>query len=112
MEDSILTSVKKLVGVSAESTSFDLDVLTAVNSALAGLHQLGVIDQMIVEDDGPKWSDLQLGDASVSLARTYVTIKTMMFFDPPQTSYLIEARNQQLGEIEYRLVVQKEFIDG
>ena len=40
--DSILTSTKKLLGITEEDISFDLDIIMHINSVFAILTQMGV----------------------------------------------------------------------
>lgn len=103
MEDSILKSTKKMLGLEDDYTAFDLDVITHINSALASLNQLGIGDATPIEDDKRSWSDLSLPSPRLSMAKTYVFKKVRLAFDPPQTSYLIEAIKDEIHELEWRL---------
>lgn len=110
MEDSILISTKKILGLSEDYAAFDLDVLTHINMAFATLNQLGVGPSVSfsVEDSSAGWSDLGVPPGQLSLVRTYVYLKTKMLFDPPGTSFVIEATNKQIAELEWRLMAYKE----
>lgn len=105
MEPSILKSVKKILGLDAADTSFDLDVLTHVNNAFSTLHQLGLgpSDGFMVEDDTAVWADYGEVDRILNQVKTYVYLKTRIAFDPPTTSYLIGALEKQIQEHEWRL---------
>lgn len=105
MEPSILISVKKILGLDAADTSFDLDVLTHVNNAFSTLHQLGLgpSDGFMVEDDTAVWADYGEVDRILNQVKTYVYLKTRIAFDPPTTSYLIGALEKQIQEHEWRL---------
>lgn len=104
MTDSILDSTKKLLGLSEEYTPFDLDVLMNINSALSVLKQIGIIDEDFeVEDKESKWNDLNQNTMRLNLIKTYVYLKVKSVFDPPATSYLIEAVNKKIEEHEWRL---------
>lgn len=105
METSILTSTKKILGVSADYTEFDLDIITHINSAFSNLDQLGIgpLGSYMIEDNAPTWDDLALPQNQLNMVRTYIYMKTRMLFDPPTTSYLIEAINKQIQEHEWRL---------
>lgn len=107
MEPSILISTKKILGVSADYTAFDLDILTHINSAFANLDQLGVgpAGGFSIEDDTAVWQALNLPSNQLNMVRTYIYLKTRMLFDPPTTSYMIEAMNKQIAEFEWRLGV-------
>lgn len=112
METSILTSTKKVLGLAPDYTAFDEDVIMYINSAFGTLFQLGVgpTDAFVIEDDTTTWADFVTAEATVpvsvgqlSLIRTYIFLKVGMLFDPPGTSYLIEAKNKQIAEYEWRL---------
>ncbi len=110
MEQSILTSTKKTLGVSANYTAFDLDIITHINSALSTLNQLGVgpIGGFMIEDSSSDWSDLDIPQNQLSMARSYVFLKVRMLFDPPATSFHIEAMEKQIQEYEFRLNLFRE----
>lgn len=114
MEQSILKSVKKILGVDPADTAFDLDIITYVNSAFSTLHQLGLgpADGFMIEDDEALWVDF-IGATSpqYNLVRTYVSLRTRISFDPPTTSYLIGALEKQISEFEYRLSINREMVD-
>lgn len=110
MADSILTSTKKILGLAEDYTPFDLDVITHINSTFAHLNQLGIgpVDGFSIEDDIPTWDDYVVPLNQLNMVRTYVYLKVRMLFDPPSTSYLIEAQNKQIQEHEWRLNVFRE----
>lgn len=111
MEPSILNSVKKIVGVAAADTAFDLDIITFINSAFSALHGLGIgpINGYYIESDEDEWTDfIDADDPNASLVRTYVCMRARMGFDPPTTSYLIGALNEQIKEFEWRLSTNRE----
>lgn len=111
MEQSILNSVKKIVGVGADDTAFDLDIITFINSAFSTLTQLGIgpLGGFFIEDDAAEWTDfIDEDDLNASLVRTYVCMRARMGFDPPTTSYLIGALNEQIKEFEWRLSTNRE----
>jgi hypothetical protein len=114
MENSILISTKKVLGVDAEYTVFDLDIIMHINAAFSILQQLGVGPEegFFIEDDSALWTDLVLdpgSEPSLNLIKTYVQLKARMLFDPPTTSFLIEAMNKQITEYEWRLNVFREY---
>jgi hypothetical protein len=110
MESSILTSTKKILGIAANYTAFDLDILTHINTALAILDQLGVgpVGGFYIEDDSSEWTELAIPQNQLSLVRTYIFLKVRMLFDPPTTSYLIEATKNQIDQLEWRLSIFRE----
>ena len=110
MEDSILISTKKILGVSEDYTVFDLDITTHINAAFSILHQLGIPeDGFYIEDETALWSEIpDVVPTQLNLIKTYVYLKVRSIFDPPATSFLIEATNNQLREYEWRLNVSRE----
>ena len=105
MEASILTSTKKILGLDAVYTAFDLDILTHVNAAFATLAQLGVgpADGFYIEDESSTWDELGVPDQQLSLVKSYFYLKVKMLFDPPTTSFLLKAQEAQIEQFEWRL---------
>ena len=105
--DSILNSTKKLLGISAEDTDFDTDVIMNINSALAVLTQLGVgpSDGFSISDSSSTWSEFISGNKRLEFVKTYVYLKVKVAFDPPLSSTVMEAMNQQIRELEWRILV-------
>lgn len=103
MEDSILKSTKTMLGVDDNLTAFDLEIITHVNSAFSGLSQIGIGDATPVEDVDIKWSDLPLTPKILNMVKTLIFLKVKKAFDPPATSFHIEALNDQIREQEWRL---------
>jgi hypothetical protein len=110
MEDSILKSTKKILGLDQNYTAFDLDILTHINTAFVVLHQLGIgpPEGFFVSDAETKWADYPIPDVQKNMVRSYVYLKARMLFDPPTTSFHIEAMKHQIEEFEFRLSVFRE----
>lgn len=111
MEPSILNSVKKVLGIAVEYLAFDQDIMMHINTALATLTQLGVgpATGFTVDDVNDDWSDfVDPTDHQYNAVKSYVFLRVRMLFDPPQTSYLINAQNDQIKELEWRLNVHRE----
>lgn len=110
MEDSILFSVKKYLGLSSDYDVFDQDILMAINSAMMSLQQIGVgpTSGYTVEDDTQTWSEMMSSQPNIFLqgVRAFVFTKVRLLFDPPATSFGIDALEQQMRELEWRLNVQ------
>ena len=111
MEESILISVKKVLGPGVEGNDFDLDILIHLNSVLAIVTQLGIGPKngIYVEDASTTWSDL-LGDDSayLSMVRSYVTAKVRLLFDPPVSSAVLQSLERTCSEFEWRANVAVE----
>lgn len=106
---SILDSVKKIISIPPTDTSFDIDVILQINSVFATLNQLGVgpANGYEIEDNTATW-DAFFSGATLNNIKTYVCLKVRMYFDPPQNSFVIEAMNKQLLELEVRINTQRE----
>lgn len=110
METSILTGIKKLLGIPEDYEVFDFDVITHINSAFSTLTQLGIGPPtgFMIEDDAAEWADFLEDDTQYNAVKTYVALRVRQIFDPPSTSYLITAFNEQIKELEWRLNVHRE----
>lgn len=110
MEESILKSTKKILGIADDYTVFDLDILTHINTAFSTLTQLGVgpSEGFMIEDEDAEWVDFLGEDLILNSVRSYVYLKVRQLFDPPQTSYLIAAMEKQIAELEWRLNTHRE----
>lgn len=105
--DSILTSVKKDLGIAEEYTHFDPDVIMGINTAFSILTQLGVgpVSGFSISDSSAVWSDFVSDMSKLELVKTYVSKKTKMLFDPPLSSAVIESMNRVISELEWRINV-------
>lgn len=110
MEPSILKSVKKVLGLEADYTAFDLDVLMHINSVFTILQQLGIGPDagFAIEDDTATWDTFLGDDPKLNSVKSYIWLRVRMLFDPPQTSFHIQAVQEQIKELEWRLNVQRE----
>lgn len=110
MENSILISTKKILGIGVDYTAFDLDLIIHINSTLSIINQMGIGPTPIVfiEDEELEWSDLSIPDDQLGLLKAYVYLRVRMLFDPPISGFLISAVNQQIEEFETRLHYMRE----
>lgn len=109
--DSILTSIKKLLGIAQECTDFDMDLIIHINSVLMILTQLGVGPEkgFTIKDSRDLWEDFLEDDLSkLEAVRTFVYLKVRLIFDPPSNSAVIESINRTISELEWRLNVAAE----
>lgn len=107
MEDSILLTIKKLIGPSLDYSVFDTDLIVHINSALMVLNQLGIGPEngFVVTGESETWGDF-LGDTNkLEGVKTYVYLKVRMVFDPPTTGALTDAYKEMIKELEWRLNV-------
>ena len=105
--DSILTSIKKLLGITEEYEHFDRDIIMHINSAFMILNQLGVGPEKCFRITGKEeiWDDFILERIDIESVKTYVYLKVKLLFDPPLTSSVKESMNRMISEFEWRLNV-------
>lgn len=108
--ESILTSIKKLLGIGSEFTEFDADIIMHINTALMALTQLGIgpVEGFAIEDDTTTWSELIPDHNKHQAVKTYIYLKVKLVFDPPLSSAVITAITEQIKEYEWRLNVSAE----
>lgn len=105
MDDSILATIKKMLGLEADYTPFDTDVKVFLNSAMMTLQQLGVGPEegFAVTDYTQKWSDFIPSGNLIEAVKTYLYLSVKMAFDPPNNSFVMDAMRQQKEELEWRM---------
>lgn len=109
MEESILNSVKKLLGIVPEYEAFDTDLITHINSVFMILQQMGVGPEegFTISDSSATWDDFTT-DTKLVGVRTYVPLKVRLIFDPP-TGSTKEAVENVVAEMEWRLYSEVEY---
>lgn len=110
MSDSILDTVKKVVGIDPDYTAFDLDIMMHINTVFSDLHQLGVGPEagFEVTTKNDKWSDFIGTSPVVNNVKTYTYLRVKLLFDPPPTSFALDAMKQQIEELAWRINVYRE----
>jgi hypothetical protein len=110
VENSILKSVKKMVGVNPDDPDFDLDILNYINGTFAVLDQIGVGPDggFMIEDASTAWDAFLGPDPRLNMIKTFVYLRVRHLFDPPGTSYLIAANEKQMEELIFRISVGRE----
>ena len=107
MNESILTTVKKLLGIAEEYEHFDADLILHINTFITRLWQIGVGKQgFYIEDKTATWQDL-LGDYEIKLqqAKNYIATRVRLVFDPPQNGSASKALEELSKELEWLLMV-------
>lgn len=107
--DSILTSVKKMLGITEEYDNFDPELVIYINSVFTVLFQLGVgpDEQFHITGKKEVWTDF-LPEGDIEAVKTYVYFKVRLMFDPPSSSFVLESFNKQISELEWRMNVLAE----
>lgn len=104
--ESILTSIKKLLGIADEDANFDTEIMIHINSVFMVLHQIGVGPSggFSIKDDSAIWSDFIEGTANIEAVKSYVYLKVKLLFDAESlSSTYVEVVKQQISEFEWRL---------
>lgn len=112
--DSILTSIKKMLGIVEADEHFDADLIMHINSVFSILTQLGVGPStgFMIEDKNASWKDFISDEAKLMLVKSYMHLKVKLLFDPPLSSAVLECYKTQISEYEWRLNVAAENEDA
>lgn len=105
--ESILLSVKKILGIEPDYTHFDTDLIIHINSIFSVLYQLGVGNAPFsISDSSAMWSDF-LGDNANNIndVKTYMALRVRLLFDPPTVGAVMESLKQTISELEWRINV-------
>lgn len=104
--DSILTSIKKMLGIIEEDESFDIDIIIHINTAFSTLTQLGVgpKEGFAIRDKTTLWTEF-VDDIRLENVRSYIYLKVRQVFDPPTNSAVLDAISRQISELEWRMNV-------
>lgn len=109
--DSILTSIKKLLGIEESYTHFDSDIIMHINSVFMILNQLGVgpPEGFMITGSYERWDEFIPDDSiNLELVKSYTYLKVKLLFDPPLSSAVMESTNRMINEFEWRLNVAAE----
>ena len=103
--DSILTSVKKMLGITADYTHFDSDIIMHINSVFMILNQMGVgpKEGFSISSDVETWDEFTNDNLTIESVKSYMYLKVGLLFDPPTSSNVLDARNRLVSELEWRL---------
>ena len=109
MDESILISVKKMLGIDASYTHFDADIIMNINSVFLILNQLGVgpDEPFMITGSEEEWYDF-VSEGSLEAVKTYVFLRVKVIFDPPTSSFVLDAYNKRIDELEWRMNVMVE----
>ena len=108
--ESILTSIKKLLGITEDYTVFDTDLIIHINSVFLTLSQLGVgpKEGFMITSKDETWGDYMDSDALLNAVKSYVYLKVRLLFDPPTSSSVTDSIKNMITEFEWRINVEGE----
>ena len=108
--ESILTSIKKLLGIEEEYSHFDPDIIMHINTVFMILSQMGVGPSggFSIEDETSVWTDYVVDVTKIESVKSYIYLKVKLLFDPPLSSAVTESINRMISELEWRLNVAAE----
>ena len=109
--DSILSTIKKLLGIVEDYNVFDMDITTNVNSAFSTLNQLGVgpVNGFFITGSNETWNEFSEDPILIEWVKTYIYLRTRIIFDSSSmSSYVMESIKQTISELEFRMNVYSE----
>lgn len=108
--ESILTSIKKMLGITEEYEHFDSDIIIHINSVFMILAQLGVgpPSGFSIHDKTSTWKEFISDDTKLQLVKSYMQMKVKLLFDPPLSSAVIASMEKMISEAEWRLNLEVE----
>ena len=109
--ESILTSVKKLLGIAEEYTQFDTDIIIHINTIFMALQQIGIgpNDGFSITDENDLWTDFMEDSILLNSVKTYMYLRVKLLFDPPLTSSTVDSFNKLISELEFRMNSKAEY---
>lgn len=108
--ESILTSIKLLLGITEDYEAFDQQIIAHINSVFMILTQLGVgpPDGFMITSKVDTWNEFISDEKKMQLVKSYMHLKVKMLFDPPSSSAVMDSTNRMINEFEWRLNLQAE----
>lgn len=106
-DESILVTIKKMIGLPEEYEQFDTDIITHINTTFMILNQLGVGPSkgFRISDKTTTWSEYLPEESDLEGVKSYIHLNVKLLFDPPQNATLMDSINRQINMLEFRLVV-------
>ena len=114
MDESILNTIKKLLGLAEGYEAFDTDIVIHINTYLGVLNQLGVGKEgFMIEGADETWEDfLEENSIMLNEAKTYLYLRVRQVFDPPASSVLGQAFDKQIDELGWRMMEKVALLDS
>lgn len=112
--ESILTSIKKILGIYEEDASFDVDIIMHINTVFMILRQMGIgpANGFSITGSYETWNDYLSDISLIESVKTYIALRVRLIFDPPASSTMVEAINRTITELEWRLNVQVDYSES
>lgn len=109
--ESILDSIKTMLGIEPDYTHFDKAIIEYINTAFMTLNQLGVGPEnpVVIANELDTWASEFSDISNIEGIKTYTFLNVQLFFDPPSTSFVLEAKQRQIAELEFRLTMQQNY---
>lgn len=106
--DSILTSIKKLLGITEDCTDFDIDIVMHINSVFSVLTQfdVGPSEGFSIDDASTTWDEYTSDNPKLNMVKTYIYHKVRLAFDPPTNSSVLASTERIISELEFRLGIE------
>ncbi len=106
MDESILAMIKRRLGINTDTTEFDYDIRSHINSAFLSLRQLGVGPSNFFSiDESTTWDEFTTS-LPTDILEDYIYFKVKLVFDPPSSSSIIEAYKDRISELEFRMSIE------
>ena len=108
---SILTEIKKMLGIASDYDAFDTDIKIYINSALARLSQLGVTttaEKLQISDNTETWTGLFGDNDKLNQIQSFIYLKVKLLFDPPASATTTQSFESQIKELEWEINVTAE----
>lgn len=113
MSDSILTSTKAALGLSADYTAFDQEIIMFINSTMGTLNQLGIgpARGFRIADSSATWTAFLGDELRYEGVKSYVYLCVRILHDPPVNGTVLSAFQKLKEESEWRINRAREDID-
>lgn len=111
LDESILDTIKEMLGLDKDYNAFDTEIISYINSAFFTLSQIGVGPEegFSIKDSDAVWSDYIDVSSNLIAVQTFIKLKVQLIFDPPSNSFVVDAINKQLDELIWRLCLEVEY---
>jgi hypothetical protein len=109
--NSILNTIKKMLGMEIDYNAFDTDIIVNINSAIMILRQLGVGPPkgFFITGETETWDDLIGSSRLYDGVKTYIYLKVKSVFDPSTSTAASEASKEMIKELEWRLSSESDY---